>query len=387
MTREPNGHPEADGAWGPSGPPRPRPSRAETGPLPRTGTGPFPRTGTGPFPRAATGPPPRVPAAPDRTGADPWSGTAPGFEFEGRRSRPARDPAPQPGRGRDPQSRPGREGPRDTQSEDSRRRAAAFPVHADGKPAAVGAAAGRGPTTISPPCPDSNSMTVRSPAPRSPPDPARTRVPRPGDAKRARRRRPSPSGPNCSARCCPSRSNAAGPRSSWPRLEFRGWGVRVAIPILAMVVFGVAVVVIAGANSGNAGPTPPAASLGFPPAALAGNDFTVAASEPRHQPDAGPGDERRRRDRGGGVAGRRAHRAGAVLRVAQRRAYLDDGDGQVGGRRRAAARARRHLRGRRPGRVGRPRPRLDLDQRGRPDVDARRRAPGCRCSPATRSAR
>ena len=61
-------------------------------------------------------------------------------------------------------------------------------------------------------------------------------------------------------------------------LEFRGWGVRVAIPILAMVVFGVAVVVIAGANSGNAGPTPPAASLGFPPATLAGNDFTVAAS-------------------------------------------------------------------------------------------------------------
>ena len=61
-------------------------------------------------------------------------------------------------------------------------------------------------------------------------------------------------------------------------LEFRGWGIRVAIPILAMVVFGVAVVVIAGANSGNAGPTPPAAALGFPPATLAGNDFTVAAS-------------------------------------------------------------------------------------------------------------
>ena len=61
-------------------------------------------------------------------------------------------------------------------------------------------------------------------------------------------------------------------------LEFRGWGIRVAVPILAMVVFGVAVVVIVGANSGNAGPTPPVASLGFPPATLAGNDFTVAAS-------------------------------------------------------------------------------------------------------------
>jgi hypothetical protein len=61
-------------------------------------------------------------------------------------------------------------------------------------------------------------------------------------------------------------------------LEFRGWGIRVAIPILAMVVFGVAVVVIAGANSGHAGPTPSAASLGFPPATLAGSDFTAAGS-------------------------------------------------------------------------------------------------------------
>jgi hypothetical protein len=61
-------------------------------------------------------------------------------------------------------------------------------------------------------------------------------------------------------------------------LEFRGWGIRVAIPILAMVVFGVAVVVIADANSGHAGPTPSAASLGFPPATLAGNDFTAAGS-------------------------------------------------------------------------------------------------------------
>jgi hypothetical protein len=61
-------------------------------------------------------------------------------------------------------------------------------------------------------------------------------------------------------------------------LEFRGWGIRVAIPIVAMVVFGVAVAVIADANSGHAGPTPSAASLGFPPATLAGHDFTAAAS-------------------------------------------------------------------------------------------------------------
>jgi hypothetical protein len=61
-------------------------------------------------------------------------------------------------------------------------------------------------------------------------------------------------------------------------LEFRGWGIRVAIPILAMVVFGVAVAVISGANSGHTGPTPSAASLGFPPATLAGHDFSAAAS-------------------------------------------------------------------------------------------------------------
>ena len=72
-------------------------------------------------------------------------------------------------------------------------------------------------------------------------------------------------------------------RRRWARefvngLEFHGWGIRVAIPILAMVVFGVAVVVIAGANSGHAGPAPSAASLGFPPATLAGNDFTAAGS-------------------------------------------------------------------------------------------------------------
>ncbi len=68
-------------------------------------------------------------------------------------------------------------------------------------------------------------------------------------------------------------------------LDFRGWGVKVAIPILAMVVFGVAVVVIAGANSGNSGPAPSATALGFPPATLAGNDFkrrtAAAASERR----------------------------------------------------------------------------------------------------------
>ena len=129
VTREPTGHPEADGARDPSRPPRLQPPRAATGPMPRAATGPMPRAATGPMPRAATGPMPRaatgpmpraatgpmprVPAAPDPAasdpaGRDPWSGTAPGFEFEGRRSRPRRGPQrTQPGRDQDPRGRPG----------------------------------------------------------------------------------------------------------------------------------------------------------------------------------------------------------------------------------------------------------------------------------------
>ena len=61
-------------------------------------------------------------------------------------------------------------------------------------------------------------------------------------------------------------------------LHFRGAGVRVIIPIVAMMVFGVAVAVIAGANSSHNGPAPPPAALGFPPATLAGNAFSAAAT-------------------------------------------------------------------------------------------------------------
>ena len=61
-------------------------------------------------------------------------------------------------------------------------------------------------------------------------------------------------------------------------LHFRGAGVRVIIPIVAMMVFGVAVAVIAGANSSHNGPAPPPTALGFPPATLAGNAFSAAAT-------------------------------------------------------------------------------------------------------------
>ena len=59
-------------------------------------------------------------------------------------------------------------------------------------------------------------------------------------------------------------------------LEFRGAAVRVVLPVLAMIVIGVAAVVLAGADSGRSTPPPAVSSAGFPPAALAGGDFVVA---------------------------------------------------------------------------------------------------------------
>jgi len=71
------------------------------------------------------------------------------------------------------------------------------------------------------------------------------------------------------------------PKRNWfaefrSALHFRGAATRVIIPIVAMMVFGITVVVIAGANGSHAGPAPPPAALGFPPAALAGSQFTAA---------------------------------------------------------------------------------------------------------------
>ena len=364
MTREPTGHPEADGARDPSRPPRPQPPRAATGPFPRAATGPMPRAatgpmpraatgpmpraatgpmpraatgpmpragtgpipragtepipragtepipraGTGPLPRAATGPIPRVPAAPDPAGRDPWSGTAPGFEFEGRRSRPRQGPQ---------RTRPGRPGrDQDRRSPDAPREQAGR--QAAGRDPAGGEPRFRYTPTVSQPLsaptqawPDDDQLAMpgfefddlaqNAPAGALP----LTREPGP------RQSGPRQSGPRQSG------PRQSGPRQSGPRqapearpdlraastewagllrsllpqpakrrwsqefragLEFRGWWAKVAIPILAMVVFGVAVVVIVGANSGNSGPAPSATALGFPPATLAGNDFMVADS-------------------------------------------------------------------------------------------------------------
>ena len=178
---------------------------------------------------------------------DPWSGTAPGFEFEGRRSRPAR------GARRTPPGQPARGEPRRyryTPTVSQPQSVPPPPWPGDDQPAMPGFEF------------DDDPQAGAAFTPGS----------RPGQAK-----------PAVSEWARLLRSMLPQPaKRRWSQefragLEFRGWGIRVAIPILAMVVFGVAVVVIAGANSGNAGPTPPAAALGFPPAALAGNDFTAAA--------------------------------------------------------------------------------------------------------------
>ena len=89
---------------------------------------------------------------------------------------------------------------------------------------------------------------------------------------------PAPSGARLLRSFLPDRSGATGSPSSVPRSHFRGAGTRVIIPIVAMMVFGAAVAVIAGANSSNARPGPASGRPRFPPATLAGNAFTVAAN-------------------------------------------------------------------------------------------------------------
>ncbi len=305
VTREPTGHPEADGARGLSRPPRPGPARAATGPIPR------------------------VPAAPDPAGRDPWSGTAPGFEFEGRRSRPGRgrkrpQPAP-PARDQDPRGRPGWPESRDTRPPDEPPEPRIFrytptvsqplsapphaapphaaPPHAwldDDQLAAPGFEFDDQPQQVAPvrvipltrePGPRQTGPRQTGPRPTGPSQtgPRQSQTgPRPAGSRQADPRGAAPARPDVRAAGAEwaglLRSLLPQPaKRRWSRefvagLDFRGWGIRVAIPILAMVVFGVAVVVIVGANSGNAGPAPPATALGFPPATLAGNDFTAAAS-------------------------------------------------------------------------------------------------------------
>jgi hypothetical protein len=61
-------------------------------------------------------------------------------------------------------------------------------------------------------------------------------------------------------------------------MRSRNWVTGLAVPILAAIAVGIAVVVIAGANNGSAGPAPSQLATGFPPARTAAADFTDTAA-------------------------------------------------------------------------------------------------------------
>ncbi len=271
MTRDPTGHPGTDGTGRPSGPLDRRRRRASRGPLP--------------------------PAASPGQEAFRWPdgsfGTVPGYEFEGRRS-----PAGQYGppradhEGADHEGRGGRAHP--------------GPVWAE-RPAVTRRDPGGGPRRFR------YTQTVSQPLSVAPQAWADEELVMPGFEFDGPGRTPDPSRADPSRAdpgraCLPGADPWAGDaefpaartaraRVEWARLlrsflpqpvkrswfsrftaalEFRGAALRVALPVLAMMVIGVAAVVIAGANSGRSAPAPAVSSLGFPPAALAGADFTPA---------------------------------------------------------------------------------------------------------------
>jgi hypothetical protein len=63
-------------------------------------------------------------------------------------------------------------------------------------------------------------------------------------------------------------------REAAAAMRSRNWVSGLAVPILAAIAVGIAVVVIAGANNGSTGPAPSTLDAGFPPARSAAADFT-----------------------------------------------------------------------------------------------------------------
>jgi hypothetical protein len=232
--------------------------RASTGPIPRASTGPIPRVGTGPISRAETGPIPRIPAVPNPPGPPPErppATSSPGYEFEAGRARHAAAPAgarrfrftPTVSAGPPPQQwpedRPGFEFD------------GAFP--AARRPRAR-AALTRAATATQ----ESRADQAATPG-------TGTSKPQPAErsewSKLVRSFLPQPEKPRLA-------------RLFLDNLSFRGWVLRVGVPILTMVAVGIAVVVVVGAHSGATGPAPGTTALGFPPATLAGHDFTAPVS-------------------------------------------------------------------------------------------------------------
>jgi hypothetical protein len=168
-------------------------------------------------------------------------------------------------------------------------------------PAAHGRTASRGPGPVGGPREFRYTPTVSQPMPVPPLAWPRDEQARPGFEFDPQARTADPYGPDPfePPSPAPARPAPREARGEWVRLlrsflpepvkrnwfaefrsalHFRGAATRVVIPILAMMVFGVAVVVIAGANRSHAGPAPPPVALGFPPATLAGSQFSAAAN-------------------------------------------------------------------------------------------------------------
>ncbi len=282
MTRDPTGNPGADGTGASSRPPRRRRPRASRGPQPR-----------------AAPPGQQPPGQPGSRWPDGHFGAVPGFEFEGRRpqaggaapdgqvwdDRPAATPGGEPPRFRYTQTVS--QVPPQAWADDQ----AAVPGFEFDPPARSAGAFHR-----DPPSAGSGFVYLSSPHPWA--DDAPFPPGRPGPARKG----PAQLGPGSVPRARFARTAAAprpelrSARAEWvgllrslvpqpvkrswfsrfaAALEFRGAVLRVVLPVLAMIVIGVAAVVLVGADSGRSTPPPAVSSVGLPPAALAGGDFAV----------------------------------------------------------------------------------------------------------------
>ena len=263
----------------------PIPRVSNTGPIPRVDTGPIPRvSNTGPIPRVDTGPIPRINNTGPQRISPPGSapGDVPGYEFETRRLRRA-------GRGQQQGLRDGqRQGrpapPRGTSHgiDPSEPRRFRYTPTVSSGPAQDWPEDRPGFEFDGPfPAAHRRPRPARPAPPRRPPSGPRPRRDRPASGP-AREKPQAAQGGNEWTRLLrsflpqPERRNLA--KEFKANLSFRGWALRVGVPILTMIAVGIAVVVIVGAHSTTNSPAPGATALGFPPATLAGRDFTASPS-------------------------------------------------------------------------------------------------------------
>jgi hypothetical protein len=261
------------------------PRLSNTGPIPRVGTGPLPRVQTGPLPRLdATGPQRVLPP-----GSAP--GDVPGYEFETRRLR-------RPGQGRGNGLRDGQHPGGPAADRPARPRGTSHGIDpSEPRRFRYTPTVSAGPAQDWPEDRPGFEFDGPFPAAHRRPRPARPAPPRrPPPGHRPRRDRPAterereqqpPAAPSAQGGSewgrllrsflpQPERRSVAAEFKA--NLNFRGWAMRVGVPILTMIAVGIAVVVVVGAHSSTNSPAPGATALGFPPATLAGHDFTASPS-------------------------------------------------------------------------------------------------------------